>query len=249
MGLERLALALIALTWLQFCGAEEDPEADLPAIEGEVAVAAVPSPAVEVVVPAPSAGGTMLAVGPHPLEVSPYGDGTVIAYVRSPEPPPPATTQVTVRVPADDGESHPVMLVWDPAGGHYRGRLRRVHPVPGPVEVTLVAGGQRYEGTRPEIVIVAPEAPPPVVVEVEAPPPAVEVQAPAEPRVAVEVAAPRPPRPRVQVQIEGPRPPRHEVVVHQPGPPRPAVRVSRRGRGRARARRRRGRRARVRVRH
>ncbi|MFK7989706.1 MAG: hypothetical protein AB8I08_27050 [Sandaracinaceae bacterium] len=249
MGWERIALASMALAWFQFCGAEEESAAsELPAIEGTVQVAVSPAAAAEVVAPAPSEGGTVVVVGPHPLEIAPYGDGTVVAHVRSDAPPPPATTQLTVRVPADDGESHPVLLVWDPAEGHYRGRLRRVHPAPGPVEVTMVVDGTRYAGRQPEVVIVAPTAPPPVVVEVEAPPEggAVEVE---DPRVQVEVNGPRPPAPHVRVEVDAPRPPRASVVVDRPAA-RPSVRVGRRGRGRARARRRRrGRRTRVRIRH
>lgn len=227
---------------LAACGAEPEStsaslvaEPPVPPMAAPVeAVAEAPGAAVVVAaqpgeLPAPAHGGTVLAAGPQHVEVVPQEDGAVHAYVVSPQPPPPAETQMTVRVPGADGGTHPVVLVWDPAAQRYAGRLRRTTPAPGPVEVILVVGPSRYEGRAPNVVVVAPAPPPQVVVEapprpevvVERPSATVVVDAPQRP--AVVVAAP--PRPTVVVERPAPptivvqRPAPPAVVVHRPAPP------------------------------
>ncbi len=202
MRTTRFGAVCAASLLLAACGSDEQ-EADIAPI------AAAPS---AVAVPGASHGGTVVAAGPQQVEVVPSQDGTVSAYVVSPEPPPPGQTQITVQVPANDGQTHPVMLVWDPAQQRYLGRLRRVHPVAGPVQVTVVVDGQRYQGSAPQLVVVN-AAPPP--------PPNVRVNAPARPRrTNVVVEAPRP-RPGVNVIVQGPQPPRPQVDVVLAAPPPP----------------------------
>ena len=217
------------------CGAEEEaevPEVAAGSAPAEVAVEAPPPPPG---MPDPMHGGTVLAAGDYPIEVVAHDDGYVDAFVLE-EAPPPGQTQITVRVPADDGEVHPVMLTWDPSASRWRGRLRRVQPVPGPVEVNVVVDGDRYEGRAPRVVVIGPAPAAGAVVEVErpsAPRVDVQVERPAPPSVEVHVERRAPPR--AQIVVEHPRGP--DVVIHRPGRPgvivdgpRPRRRVRVRGR-------------------
>ena len=245
-----MAAPLMAGLLMAGCGAD-DGEAEVP----EVAAGSEPSAVLIDSTGAPIAqlaaqhGGTVVLAGDQHVEVLASDDGTVDAYVITPEPPSPDQTRITVRVPADDGSVHPVMLTWDPSEGRYRGRLRQVHPVPGPVEVVIVVGGAEQRGSVPQIVLFGPSGPisgPRVVVqnapsqgpdvdviEVEAPsqpqfivqpprPGVIVVERPAPPRgPTVVVTHPMPPRPTVVVNA--PAPPQPRVVVHAPAPPQPRV--------------------------
>ncbi len=256
MRTRRLLIPVIALV-LGACGESEEADPEVPlAASGEPATLAFE-------LPAPAHGGTVVPVGQQAIEVIPREDGTVQAYVVTPEPPPREQTQITVRVPGDDGRPHPVVLTWDPRSEAYAGRLRQVQPVAGPIEVIMVVGGERYLGRAPHVVLIAPSAPAVVVEAPRAPEihvveperPTVVVEAPARPTIVVErpqppaivVERPRPPtivveRPRgPTIVVERPHP---TVVVHAPGP---HVRV-RHDNGRHRGHGRHGR-GRVRVRH
>jgi hypothetical protein len=214
MRTERLGAMGAALLLLGACGAEEEAEVPEMAAGSEPTEVAIEADAPGL--PPAAHGGTVLAAGDHHVEVVAEDDGYVNAFVLDDEPPPPAQTQITVRVPADDGETHPVVLIWDPGERRYRGRLRRARPVPGPVEVTVVVDGDSYRGRAPRIVVVGPSAP-------AAPRARVEVERPSAPRVDVEVDHPEPPR--AEVRVRHPEPPRAEVRVRHPGPPRPHVEV------------------------
>ena len=242
MRTRRLLIPVIALA-LGACGESEEANPDLPlAASGEPLAFELPAAA---------HGGTVVPVGQQAVEVIPREDGTVQAYVVTPEPPPRAQTQITVRIPGSDGRPHPVVLTWDPRTEAYAGRLRQVQPVAGPIEVVMVVGGERYLGRAPHVVLIAPSAP---AVIVEAPPqpevhvveperPTVVVEAPSRPTIVVE--RPQPPtivveRPHAPtIVVERPHP---TVVVHAPGP---HVRV-RHDNGRHRGH---GRHGRVRFRH
>lgn len=208
MRAQRIATVSMAALLFVGCGSDEE--------DVEVVAAAGEPTSVEVI--APAHGGTVVPAGAQQVEVVPQEDGTVSAYVVTPEPPPPEQTQITVRVPADDGHTHPVVLTWDPGAERYRGRLRRVHPVQGPVEVVVVVDGERYEGSAPEVVVVAPGPPRSDVRVVAAPPRArnvnVVVEAPSPPQPSVVIAAPPPPP---SVVVVPPRPP--GVLVVPPRPP------------------------------
>lgn len=252
-------ITIAATLFLFMCG--EDEAAVEVTVESEPPGAVV----ADVLPGSPPAanGGTVVAAGPHYVEVVAHDDGEVDAYVLADDAPPPAQMQLTVRLTGDDGESHPVILIWDPSQSRYRGRLRQVQPMPGPVEVVLVYGGDTYRGRRSTVIVLAPNAAPTVVVQGRGRPPR-----PAA-RVVVERPGPPPP-PNAHIVIQRPQP---TVVVHRPGPPvvevrharprhqvvvegprhRPGrVRVGRRGRARGRHRgrgRKHGRGARVRIRH
>jgi hypothetical protein len=242
MRMERFgAMGAAALLCLAACGGEEEVEAE---VVPELAAGSQPSAIVIDPVAAAAGieaahGGTVVTVGDQFVEVLASDDGTVDAYVLTPQPPAPDQTRVTVRLPADDGDTHPVMLTWDPAGGRYRGRLRQVHPVPGPVEVVIVVGGAAQRGTAPQIVLFGPSGPiggprmavrnagsqGPDVIEVEGPPqPQVVMVEPPRPGVVV-VERPAPP-PGPTVVVTHPMPPRPTVVVNAPSPPRPTVVVN-----------------------
>lgn len=203
------AIVAIAVAALLDCGGAE--EETTPVVAEEPTVVVQPPGSIE-----PAHGGTLVAVGQHPVEVVANRGGEVRAYVRSSEPPPPERVRMTVRVPDQQGQRHPVVLVWNPAENAYVGRARRVQIAPGAIDVAMVVGGERYEASAPSYVIVE-AAPRPAAVEV------VEVEE--EPEVVVE----RPGRP--VVVVERPQPPRPVVVVERPAPvvvverprPRPVV--------------------------
>lgn len=205
--------ALVVLLGLTGCG--EDTEEEAPQIAAAPGEVALPADA-----PAPAHEGSIIAAGPHYVEVLAHDDGSVDAYLAGDDAPAPAQSQVTVHVPADDGETHPVVLVWDPAGSRYRGRLRRVQPVPGPVRVVLATAGETYQGNAPTFVVMAPRMPRPTGGPVHAARPVgrptAVVERPGRPGVVVE----RPGRPGVVVQRRGPP----GVVVHRPGRPGVVVR-------------------------
>jgi hypothetical protein len=231
MRTRRLIIPVIALALVYgACGSDEESDPELPlAASGEPEALAFE-------LPAPAHGGTVVPVGQQAVEVVPRQDGTLQAYVVTPEPPPREQTQITVRVPGDDGRPHPVVLTWDPRTESYAGRLRRVQPVAGPVEVIMVVDGQRHAGRAPRVVLLAPSAPSVVVEAPRAPQPEVHVIEPERPTVVVEapsrptivVERPQPTivveRPHPTIVVERPRPtivverPHPTVVVHAPGP-------------------------------
>jgi hypothetical protein len=239
-------LAVAAIAALLDCGGEDVETTPIVAADEPTAQVVVQAPGpIE-----PAHGGTIVAVGEHPVEILANRGGEVRAYMRSPEPPPPERVRMTVRVPDEQGQRHPVLLVWNPAEAAYVGRARRVQIAPGAIDVALVVGDARYEASSPTYVIIdaAPRPAQVEVVEVQDEPNVVVVERPSRPVVVVE--RPQPPvvvveRPRPPVVVvERPRPP---VVVVQP--PRPGVVVvERRGKFKHRGRGH-GRHGHVRIRH
>ncbi len=241
----RLGSLVLAASLIGGCGTEEaEAEAPLPEVAQQVPTA------VAIEAPPPAHGGTVVAAGNQFVEVVPHEDGNVRAFVVTPEPPPPDQTQITVRMPGSDGSTHPVVLTYDPDEQLYAGRLRRVQPVAGPLEVVVVVGPQRYEGSAPHFVLVAPPQPtvvverpdprpatvvverpdprPTIVVERPDPRPTIVVERPAPPTIVVEhpsrptIVVERPSRPTIVVE----RPSRPTIVVQRPDP-RPVVVVER----------------------
>lgn len=214
------------------CGEAED--AEIGPIGEPAAPIAVPVPAA---LPAPLHGGTVLMAGQRPIEVVTHQAGTINAYHLGAAPAAPQEAQVTVRVPDAEGQTRPVVLTWDPSASRYAGLLPGAQPVPGPLELVYVLGGETARAAAPTFVLLKPPAQAaaalvgtpgavaPVLVEnapavvlnapSAPPPPQVIVQAPPPPPQVVVVQAPPPPPPRVVVAP--PPPPR--VVVHQPPPP------------------------------
>ena len=242
----------IAAALFLYMSGEADPPTVTVAADptGQVETSAALPPAGD----EPAHGGTVVTAGPHQVEVVVTDEGTIDAYAVGGTPAL-GDAQITVRVPADDDDIHAVMLVWDPSSGGHRGRLRRVRPLPGPIEVVVVTPAGRHRGRAPRFVVLAPssrpdtvvvEAPPPsrpasaVVVDHPAPPQTVHVRGP-EPRVVV--APPsrtvRVRRPEPRIVVAGPpRPHRPHVVVEPPHPGRVVVGGGRHGhRGRARGHR------------
>lgn len=146
------------------CGedaAVETPESPSSAeVEGEPVVAAGAAVAVT---PPSEHGGTVVAVGPYFHEVVALGDGGVEVFVHGSSPALPPGSRVSVRLTGDDGAVHPVALIWDPAQARYRGILRQVHAIPGPIQVTVVADGQTHRGEANTVVVTAPPDAPAVV--------------------------------------------------------------------------------------
>ncbi|MCA9606157.1 MAG: hypothetical protein KC619_11210, partial [Myxococcales bacterium] len=167
-----LALALAG------CGQEAEAEVPLaegigPDLEAEVELPPPPDGI------APAHGGTVLAAGPYPIEVTATPEGEVEAWFAGPSAPPPDPV-VSVRVPTSDGP-RPIMLTWDPERAAYRGTVRGPTITSGPVGVRVVVDGHPYRGRAPQLVVIAPSAPAAdvVVVADDAPPPAaVVVEAP-----------------------------------------------------------------------
>ncbi|MCA9605346.1 MAG: hypothetical protein KC619_07115 [Myxococcales bacterium] len=149
-------IALLAALLLGSCGGEsEGATPSEPATSTASTEEPAPTaPAVDA--PPPAHGGTVVAVGPHFLEVVAQGDGVVVAWVHERSAPLPAGSRVTVRVTADDGGQHPVLLVWDPAASSYRGRLYRVGAIPGPIRVTLATGDTTLVGEASTVVVTSP---------------------------------------------------------------------------------------------
>ncbi len=213
-----LVLALLTATG---CGEDESeapPQVNAPAsvtVEG-----AAPTVTAE-----PTHGGTIVAAGPHPVEVVAHDDGAIEAYVVGSAPPPEA--QLTVTVPTDEGP-RPVVLVWE--DDRYYGVVEGPTIVQGPTEVVYVVDDRAYRGRVDTVVVV-------------------EAPRPRPPRADVVV---RGPRPRGRVVVEHPVP-RARVDVQVGGaPPPPGVVVRHRGpriRHHGRRMRRRGPRARAMVRH
>lgn len=209
------------------CGEPEEEAVDIAPI-GEPTSTAVIAAAAP---PEPLHGGTVLLAGEQPIEIVADEEGTFDAYYLGEPPEAPQDARITIRVPDADGQTRPVLLTWNPGEARYTGRLRGARPAPGPIELTLVLGGETLRASAPTFVFVAPTAAAPVLVEppsapravVEAPapppPPSVVVEAPSRPGVVVH--APEPPRP--SVVVHAPSPPRPNVVVHAPPPPRPRV--------------------------
>ncbi len=199
-----IASLFAAASLLAACGSSAEAEVPVP-------VAAGSAPTV-VAAGAPH-GGTVVTAGDHQVEVVPQNDGTVHAFMVG-EAPAPEGTRMTVRVMGDDGQQHPVVLVWDPGQARYVGRMRRARPAPGPVDVDLQVRGRRHRGHAPQVVVIAPSRP------------AVHVVAPSRPAVVVH-------DPRPTVVVHDPRP---TVVVHHPAPavvvaPTPVVVVGRHDNG------------------
>jgi len=250
-------VAVLAFS-LAACGGDDEDVAISPADAPSSVV--IEGPGGEQVTVEPVHGGTVVAAGPHALEVARGPEGEVDAWFVGPNPPPPGAS-VTVRVPTAEGP-RPTMLTWDPQVEAYRGRVHNVELVPGPAPVTVVVEGSRYEARAPRLVVL--EHPPrpaaTVVVEADAPRgPDVVVEAPRprgptvvvehpDPRPRVDVRVEAPPPPQVNVRVEGPRPPGHRVRVRGHHPPghrvrgrRGRVRVGHPGGGRGHARKGRGR--------
>lgn len=106
-------------------------------------------------------GGTVVVAGEYSAEVLGKPDGSVVAYVNGPEGPVQADADLNLKVSldADDGESHEVILAWNPEVQAY------VSP-PQP-DVTWVVGSMELEVekddttavARVESVLPAPPAP------------------------------------------------------------------------------------------
>lgn len=221
-----VAFAMVSLVRTCGIGPEEAPPVSAP-------TAAAP-PATTFALNA-THGGSIIQVEDQWVEVVPKSDGSVEAYVVESNGAPvaaPASTTLTVKVTGDDGGQHDVVLPWNGTSGRFEGRLEGARPVPGPIEVTVVAPGRPPRRARSPIVVVAPA--PPTAVVVEPARPAVVVQPAAPPAVVVQ--PPTPPG----VVVVAPEPPRPSVVVE---PPRPGVVVveGRHDRGRHRGHGRRGR--------
>jgi hypothetical protein len=209
-----VAFAMVSL--VRACGV--GPEEATP-----VSVSATAAPPAATFALDATHGGSVLQVEDQWVEVVPKSDGAIEAYVvesNGAALATPMTTTLTVKVTGDDGEQHDVVLPWNGASGRFEGRLERARPVPGPIEVVVVAPGRPPRRARSPIVVVAP-APPTAVVTHAAPQPVV-VQPPQPPGVVV--VAPQPPQP---VVVEPPRP--GVVIVEE-------RRGRRRGHGRGRGR-------------
>jgi hypothetical protein len=227
-----LALALLA----RACGGEADPVSPTAAAPPAAPTATLAVNAVH--------GGSVILVEDQYIEVVPKSDGAIEAYVLAPAVPtaaPPLTpSNVSVKITGDDAAEHDVALVWSPATARFEGRLVDARPVPGPIEVTLIAPGRPPRRARAPQVIVVTAAPPPasaapvVVVQphvapvvVTPPAPTVVVTPTARPGVVV-VA---PPAPGVIVVDDHPgrgHGRRHgAVVVGAPAPPAVIVAPSR----------------------
>lgn len=138
---------------LAACGAED--EAAVPTVEQGPSSA----PVIDV---EPAHGGTVVAAGPHPVEVVAHRSGEVYAHVLG-DAPPPRDVELTVGVPLRGRATpRPVRLRWDPRESRYEGRVRRLEIVPGPVDVTLVVAGVVYVG-HVDVIVVAPAIVVPVV--------------------------------------------------------------------------------------
>ncbi len=221
----RITIAAALFLWM--CG-----EADPPT----VTVEAEPSASIEanVAVPPSSAdathGGTILTAGPHRIEIVVGDEGVINAYAVEGSPPL-ADAQITVRLPADDDEIHPVVLIWDPSHANHRGRLRQVQPLPGPIEIVVTTPAGTHRGNAPRFVVIA-AAEHPVAAAVAAPPSSPDVVVMADrapsPRAggggdhAPRVVATAPPRVRhAQPHIAVTRPPhphRPHVTIRPPHP-------------------------------
>ena len=162
-------LAVMTLSLLRACGGDTEPSVEAPT-QAAFAMNA-------------THGGSVLFLNNGWAEVVPKSDGSIEAYVvdtvGAPMPAP-MTATVSVKVHGDDGAQHTVVLPWNPASSRYEGRLEEARPVPGPMEVTVVAPGRpRWFAVAPTVVIIdAPLRPvgaPPVVV-VERPRPQVDIQ-------------------------------------------------------------------------
>ncbi len=150
--------ALVVALWLGGCGDADDrdgearrrPPEELTGSSVEQGEPGAPP------LPAPARGGTVVAVGPYFVEVVAHADGPVDVTVHEASPDVPAGARLTVRVTADDGAQHPVLLTWDPGAAEYRGRLYRVAAIPGPIRVALRVGDTTHEGRASTLVVTSP---------------------------------------------------------------------------------------------
>jgi len=144
----------MALILLVFgCGGEDPAPAPSPPVQA--GAAEQPEQEADPTTPEPRHGGTVIAVGPYHVEVLAHSDGEVEAFVH-PGGPPPTETSVAVRITAEDGAMHPVVLTWDPSEERHRGPTHHGAPIPGPMEVSLTHGGETHRGRSPRLVVTAP---------------------------------------------------------------------------------------------
>jgi hypothetical protein len=140
------------------CGGEDDAESTDPAAAEATATAVAPLPNAAL---APTIlakiGGSIVAAGDFFVEVLPLAGGHLEALVLDGEGEPVAAgASVTVAVKGSDSAVHPVSLSYDAERGSYAGELEgELAIVPGPVEVTVEAGGATGTG-RFESLAVAP---------------------------------------------------------------------------------------------
>ena len=130
------------------CAEGEDPEIG-PIGEPAAPVAVAIPEALPAALPAALHGGTVLMAGQQPIEVVTHQAGTINAYHLGTPPASPQDVQITVRVPDADGVTRPVPLTWDPSASRYAGLLPGAQPVPGPLELVYVLGGQTARGLAP----------------------------------------------------------------------------------------------------
>lgn len=212
--------ALVVALWLGGCGDAGGPEGEEPRPpEAPAEPGAEPGEPGAPALPAPARGGTVVAVGPYYLEVVAHADGPVDATVHEAAPEVPAGARLTVRVTADDGAQHPVLLTWDPGAAEYRGRLYRVAAIPGPIRVTLRIGDTTHEGRASTLVVTSPAPAPPPRPATTPRTPTPEATSPELPP-APEAPAPEAPAPEAPV-AEAPAPP--PVVAPPPVSVRPDV--------------------------
>jgi hypothetical protein len=154
-----LVTTISSVALLRVCSSESDEAPPPVAVAGPVA-AAGPT-AVQVTVPPPAHGGTVVMAGAHPVEVVTHESGEVYAFVHG-EAPPPGELDLSVDVPTRGGGSRPVHLRYHRGRSRWEGRVRNTVLVPGPVDVHVEVSGVAWHG-HVATVVVAPA----IVVEVE----------------------------------------------------------------------------------
>lgn len=135
-----VAISLCAL--LFGCGADTPPEAST-----NPSAPATPGPGIA------KHGGSVVRVGPHPVEVVTHASGQVYAYVEA-DIPVPQDGEMKVEVPVRGGR-RPIDLRWSAARHRYEGRVLRETIIPGPVHVTYVIHGLTLVAVIP-VCIIAP---------------------------------------------------------------------------------------------
>ena len=129
--------------------------------EPEAAPTAAPDPAPEPEAPAPEIpraprpthGGTVVDLGSYFVEVLTRDANAVDVLTLGDERPDPGQTYATVWLTGPDGALHPVVLTWDPVSERYRGLLRGILPIPGPIRVAMITGAQQRSGEASTLVV------------------------------------------------------------------------------------------------
>ncbi len=142
-------------------GAGEDEPASAAAPVAPEPTAAAPTPAPPPVTGSAPAvakiGGSVVVAGTYSVEVLPQASGEIEALVVDAAGAPVTSgATLSVAVKGSDDAVHPVSLAYDAERGSYAGKLEgELSIVPGPVEVTVTAGGAPVTG-RFETLAVAP---------------------------------------------------------------------------------------------